>query len=185
MRVSDVQEFEGLSGEPLAAVTHIWKRQRRTLTASFGGVSMSPTISAGAAVTFACGERVGVGDVAVVLMEGRILVHRIVAVGRAGWFLTRGDATWVPDPPTSAEAVVGRVVGVDQKDVPDGPPASRVRRTILALCVALLNAREDTGRGFIRLLWRWRYWTELAPLAVARRLRSDAPGNRGGHGRAG
>jgi hypothetical protein len=159
-------DVEGLSGEALAGAAQIWKRQRRTLTARFGGTSMRPTLDAGAELTFVCGDVVAVGDVAVLVCGGRILVHRLVARGETGWLLTRGDATWVPDPPSRDEDVVGRVVAVGtgaEGRAPASEPRSAGRRVLLLLCIATLRVSEGAGRRSIALLWRLR--------ALARKLR--------------
>jgi hypothetical protein len=170
-----ISSIEGLSGDALTGVAQIWKKQGRSLTARFGGSSMLPTLPAGAELTFLCGGAVDVGDVAVVVHRGRILVHRVVARSEAGrWVLTRGDGTWVPDPPTLVEQVVGRVTAVRKGPdwiAPPPAPASRWRRLPVAVCAWSLGVSEAAGRRLIALLWAGRYWLQLAPAAVRRRLR--------------
>jgi hypothetical protein len=166
---------EGLSGEALAGVAQIWKKQGRTLTAQFGGTSMLPTLPAGAELTFLCGEAVAVGDIAVLVHRDRILVHRVVARSDTErWVLTRGDGTWVPDPPTALDQVVGRVVAVRRgPEWVDPPPAPPMRGRALALgvCLGVLRFSDVAGRGLIGFLWRCRYWLHLVPASLVRRLR--------------
>jgi hypothetical protein len=95
----------------LAAIATLWKRERRTFTASFGGVSMLPTIAPGAPLEIVCGDDASPGDVILFLHRGQVVVHRLLAT-RGEWMLTRGDANAVPDLPIAREALVGRAIGV-------------------------------------------------------------------------
>jgi hypothetical protein len=163
---------EGLEGERLLAVLRIWKGQRRTLSARFGGASMRPTIDPADEVAFACGEAPAVGEVAVLVSDGKLMVHRVVARS-ADWWLTRGDASVVPDYPLREEAVIGRVVTVARGGVPGPPgaaPASWARRAVLVVCLKALALGEAPCRSLIRLLWRGRFWLVLVPRTLARRL---------------
>jgi hypothetical protein len=174
---AEVTGLQGLSGVALVGIAQIWKRQGRTLTARFGGSSMRPTIAPGAELTFRCGDTVDVGDVAVVVHRGHILVHRVVARSAGGWLLTRGDGTWVPDPPIAHDDVVGRVtllgaedVGVPLAAAPSGP----WRAFVLAVSVAMLRVGPRAGRRWIGALWFCRFWLDLAPRALVRRLRGGS-----------
>jgi signal peptidase I len=93
----------------LAAIASLWKRERRTFTASFGGVSMLPTIAAGAPVEIVCGDEAKPGDVILFLHRGQVVVHRLIA-RRGAWMLARGDANPIPDLPVSADALIGRAL---------------------------------------------------------------------------
>jgi hypothetical protein len=163
----------GLSGEALAAVAQIWKRERRTLSARFGGSSMRPTLPPGAELTFVCGEAVAAGDVAVMLHRGRILVHRVVACSERGGFLrTRGDGTWLLDPAIALKDAIGRVVGVREGDrvvPPAAAPNSAWRRAHAAFTFRLLERAAPVGRAMIALLWTARYGLWLMPSALLRR----------------
>jgi hypothetical protein len=163
---------------PLAAIAAIWKRERRTLTACFGGSSMRPTLPPGAELTFVCGAPVAAGDVAVMLHRGRVLVHRVVACSPRGFLLTRGDGTWLLDPPIAAEDALGPVVGVRQGDrvvEPPPPPSSAWRRVTAALVLELLETSAPVGRGLIAGLWAARYGLWLVPNALLRRGSRDRP----------
>jgi hypothetical protein len=168
-----------LSGEELAAVARIWKKQGRTLTAHFGGSSMLPTLPPDVEVTFACGSGVDVGDIAVVLHRGRVLVHRVVArCEPLRLVLTRGDGTWVPDPPTAEDQVVGRVIQVRRGSDWIGPPSgpsSAWRRLVVRACLKSLGTSEIWGRRLIAGLWYGRFGLELLPATLRRKLRRGPP----------
>ncbi len=171
--------LEGLDGERLAAVSAIWKRERREIVTRFGGTSMLPAIPPGAEVRVACGGRVAPGDVAVVLSGGRIVVHRVAArLERGGWILTRGDATAVPDLPVREADAVGRVDGVGRNGIylpVPSPPDSPARRAALAACLFLLRASPAAGKAFVHALWLTRRLLLVYPAVACRRL----SGNRG------
>lgn len=172
--------LEGLEGERLAAVADIWRRDRRLLSARFGGSSMLPAISPGAELTVACGDPVVVGDVAVLIVDGRVVVHRVGAVFQAqGRILTRGDATALPDLPVPLSSVVGRVAGLRAAGA-SGPvppaPESAWRRAVLSVCLWLLSRWPAAGRAFVGGLWILRRWLVAYPAAAWRRLRRVGAG---------
>jgi hypothetical protein len=168
-----------LSGEALAAVAQVWKTQRRTLTARFGGSSMMPTLPPDVEVSFACGFGVEVGDIAVLLHRGQVLVHRVVArCEPLRLILTRGDGTWVPDPPTAEDQVVGRLLQMRRGSewiLPPPGPSSAWRRLVVRACLKGLGFSETWGRRLIAALWYGRFALEVLPAALARKLRSGAP----------
>jgi hypothetical protein len=170
---------DALSPAVLAGAAAIWKSQRRVLTARFGGTSMLPTLPPGVELRFECGAPVAVGDIAVLLHRGQVLVHRVVGRGTSPTLLTRGDGTWVPDPPMSEGDVVGRVVEMSSGGSwgpPGAAPGSGWRRLVLAACLGAVKANERGGAALIALLWQARFGLQLVPRALARRLR----GGRGG-----
>jgi hypothetical protein len=171
-----------LTAEELAAVAETWKKQGRTLTARFGGSSMEPTLPPGVELSFACGSRVEVGDIAVLLHRGRVVVHRVVArYEPLRLVLTRGDGTWVPDPPTPEDQVVGRVVqvrrGADWISPPLGP-SSAGRRLVVRACLKGLATSETWGRRLIAGLWYSRYGLQLVPATLLRKLRRGGAATR-------
>jgi hypothetical protein len=171
-----------LTAEALAAVAETWKMQGRNLTARFGGSSMEPTLPAGVELSFACGTRVEVGDIAVLLNRGKVVVHRVVArCEPLRLVLTRGDGTWVPDPPTGEDQVVGRVVQVRRGDdwiAPPSGPSSAWRRLVVRACLKGLGTSETWGRRLIAGLWYGRYGLQLVPAALLLRLRRGGPPTR-------
>lgn len=168
----------GLEADQLAAVASVWRRERRRFNARFGGASMSPAIPPGAELEVACGEPVAPGDVAVLVVEGRVLVHRVAAVLRAeGWILTRGDATALPDLPAPLSCVLGRVAGIRNATGSHGmarAPESLPRRALLGSSLWLLARWPAGARGFVQGLWALRRWLVAYPAALRRRLRRGA-----------
>ena len=155
----DLHSIEGYDGSTLRAVATIWKRQRRTLTAAFGGSSMEPTIRAGERVTIRCTDDCQVGDVIVFVFRDQVAVHRLVAIHRRQrWLVTCGDNRTLPDEPiTSEEAIVGVVTAVEREGsfVPlDGPPRRRLRGAIVGLLRGLTFAPEWMLRRLLRLVLR-------------------------------
>jgi hypothetical protein len=61
-------------------------------------------------------ERYETGEVVAFLDANSTVVHRVVHRGRlgaaAGYLLTRGDATLIPDPPVNHDQILGPVTGV-------------------------------------------------------------------------
>jgi len=174
--------IEALTGPALEAVATIWKREGRGLTARVGGASMTPTIAPGALVHLACGTVPEPGQVAAFVLAGRLVIHRVVARSAGGLFLTRGDASVLPDPPVAAAAVIGRVRlgGPDGRPV-DPPPAptSPGRALALALCRPLLDRSPRAARLAIGALWAARRWFVATPRATIHRVWSALGGRRG------
>lgn len=146
----------GLSGAELSAVTALWARTGRTIEARFTGTSMAPAVPDGATLRLQCGEPVHAGDVAALVHDGHVLLHRVVAV-REPFLLTRGDALVIPDPPLPLDLAFARVEAVQRAGAwiaPDAHDGSLAQRLVLALCAFHLGFR----------------WTRVL-IAVLRRLR--------------
>jgi signal peptidase I len=134
-----------LGGPELLAVAEIWKRQKRELTASFGGSSMEPTIHAGQPLTLRCGDDYAAGDVIAFVIEDQLGVHRVMAKFD-GWIVTRGDAKILPDPPlTDLSRVVARIVDV--------PPAKETFARWIAKVLLLTGCRGNAGVVTRRMTW--------------------------------
>ena len=151
----------GLSGERLSAVAELWRRGARTITASFDGRSMLPSIQPGQPLTIDCAPFTPApGEVIAFLHDGQVVVHRVIA--SRGWVLTRGDANRLVDLPIrDVSRVIGRVV--EPVTVGRGRFADRV-------FVALLRFSYPLGVGALRLLiWlRRRVW---GPIHVKKQQR--------------
>lgn len=149
---------------------------------------MEPTIPAGAEVCVSCGARPAVGEVGLLVLAGRPVVHRVVARGPAGsWVLTRGDATAVPDPPVAEADLVGRVVSVrrsERHEPTAAAPGSTARRVVLALAVAVLRRSPSAGRRFVGVLWLARRTFVILPRVAWRRAIGRNPGRGRPAGRA-
>lgn len=153
-----------LRADELAAVASIWKHERRAFTATFGGVSMLPTIAPGSPLEIVCGDDASPGDVILFLSRDQVVVHRLLAV-RGSWALTRGDANAVPDQPVARQAVIGRATNV----APHVEAATQIRyRRIVA---PLFQIAPLLARATVPLLWRAR---GLLRLFSARRLYGPA-----------
>ena len=167
-------ETGDLTGDRLEAIAAIWKRERRQLTARFGGASMEPTIPAGSELLLQCGVVPEPGGVAVFIFGGRLVVHRVLARSPSGsWLLTRGDASSIPDPPITESAVIGTIAHLrldDRLSELDEPLPSPAQRLLLAGCLSGMRASPAVGARIIGLLWFLRRWLVLAPRAVAQRV---------------
>lgn len=101
-----------LSAAELLAVTSLWARTARRVEARFTGGSMEPAIPSGARLRLLCGAAVAPGDVAALVHDGHVRVHRVLDV-IPPLVLTRGDALWVPDPPVPLDSIFARVEAVE------------------------------------------------------------------------
>jgi hypothetical protein len=114
-----------------------------------------------------------------------VLVHRVVARCEVlHLVLTRGDGTWVPDPPTAEDQVVGRVMQVRRGSdwiAPPPGPSSAWRRLVVRACLNGLRRSEPWGRRLITALWYGRYGLQLVPVALARTLRRGVAPSREDH----
>lgn len=149
-------ERAALSAAELAAVTDLWRRTGRTVEARFTGASMEPAIASGSPLRLSCGLGVAPGDVAAFLHDGRVFVHRVLAV-EAPLVLTRGDALVVPDPPLPLDRVFARVEALKRGAdwcAPAGHRDSLPQRVVLALCA--FRTSPSWTRVFIAGLRRLR-----------------------------
>ena len=106
--MSACRALESLTAAELETISTLWKRERRELVTSFGGVSMLPAIAPGEQVLVQCGVEPAIGEVAVFLFDNQIGVHRVVARSPA-WLLTWGDANPLPDEPIAPGQVIGAI----------------------------------------------------------------------------
>lgn len=92
-----------------------WQQTGQPHWHKVAGISMWPTLKRGDRVLVAPrAENLAVGDVVVVRIGKRVLVHRVVERSACGRVTTRGDFNTVPDPSVRIEQVVGRVVRVER-----------------------------------------------------------------------
>jgi hypothetical protein len=152
------------------------------LDSRVNGQSMGASLPPGTPIRILLSEaaRVGPGDVVAFVSGRRIVVHRLVARGRRGaargYWITRGDAEVLPDPPVGLEAVLGpvRQVSVDGRDapVPDGPAPGATARLAVAFTRAMADLSVSGTRRLVVSVVRLRAAirggssrAEAAPLA--------------------
>jgi hypothetical protein len=110
------------------------------------GHSMTPAIRGGDRLTIEpLWAAPRIGDVLAGEIDGRLVVHRVVARRRGGIEL-RGDVAPASDPPLPAEALLGKVVHVERggRRVSFGLGPERVLQAWLSRC------------GLLRAAARWR-----------------------------
>lgn len=101
---------------PAAAQSTRWLeagwRSRRTQWVEMRGYSMAPALAAGDLIRVSpLAGAPSTGDTVVILLGGRLVAHRVVAVNDEV-IVTRGDACAAADPQVPLAAVFGRVVEV-------------------------------------------------------------------------
>ena len=99
------------------------------------GTSMVPSVWPGDVVTIRrCAMTdVEAGQIVLATRDGRLFVHRVVAV-RSPHLLIQGDALAFQDPPVSADQFLGRVESIARDGRLLDPPALNLaRRTVSAI----------------------------------------------------
>ncbi|MBV9791683.1 MAG: hypothetical protein JOZ51_26030 [Chloroflexi bacterium] len=79
------------------------------------GTSMLPLLQPGDAVWLQSIDLTALrpGDLLLIRQHGVLLTHRLIAVGPERW-QTKGDNNPLPDPPITAQQIVGRIVTVER-----------------------------------------------------------------------
>jgi len=149
------------SASELAAVSELWKRERRTLVTAFAGRSMLPSIAPGQEVTVQCGVEPQIGDVVMFLRDGQVGVHRLVARLREE-VLTWGDANPLPDEPAEPQRLIGII-----KNAPSYA-LSGYRRALLAWLGASTGDPELVRRR-LQLAYRLRGAIAAGPFGFMRK----------------
>jgi hypothetical protein len=128
----------------LVAVASSLRAPDRLLESTVEGTSMGRSLPPKSRIRIALirRERYETGEVVAFLDNNVTIVHRVVHLGRfgaaAGYLLTRGDATLVPDPPVTHERILGPVTGawVDGRWTPPCAPPSRSLRARMVSSIA-------------------------------------------------
>ena len=102
--------------DPDVGLFQWWLARRGTpYETDLAGASMGAAMPDGARIRIAAhpGGEYRVGQVVAFLAGRRIMVHRVVHVGRSvaahAYLITQGDGNWICDPPIAREAVAGTV----------------------------------------------------------------------------
>jgi hypothetical protein len=98
--------------------------------------SMEPTLFAGDVVQVRSPDRLWPGDILLIDLHGRYVVHRLILLWPS--LRTAGDASSVLDPPLTRDRVVARVTAVGRKD--SWTPLPTFPRTLPALVYFRLRA---------------------------------------------
>lgn len=169
--------FAGDHDRILAVVSWL-RRPGRVIESTVQGSSMGATLPDGARIKIELSpsDRYRKGEVVAFLAGPTIVVHRIVHRGtirrRPGWLLTRGDACRVPDPAVPVSSVLGRVVGVLDREgwrMPGPSPGRPLGDQFLSFCldvVVALAMEADPAAG------GWSVGLARRAGSLARRVRS-------------
>jgi hypothetical protein len=133
-----------------------WAREGgRTIPSTISGRSMLPTLAPDAGIAIDPRDReFRRGAIVAVLSGNTVVAHRLIGRGRGrsarDYWITRGDACLVPDPPVSASVVIGRV------HLPDGsePPAEPRRQFVTRVFLFAIAAALEIDIRLARLLTR-------------------------------
>lgn len=124
------------------------KRSGQPVESELRGGSMGLAIPDGSRIRIVYSEGFAwrKGQVVVFLAGSRVMVHRVMYVGRPGrarrFLITHGDGNWICDPPVTLETIAGRVeeFRVDGQWRAVGPPRiSLVRRSVSLASLAVLR----------------------------------------------
>jgi len=133
-----------------------WARANSgTIESTVAGRSMLPTLPAGTRIVIDLRDRdYRPGAIVAVLSGNTVTAHRLIGRGRGrrarGYWIARGDANALPDPPVSVAAVLGSVRLAD-----GGELAAEPRRSLLVRIAALIvTAALEVDVRFARALTR-------------------------------
>jgi len=133
------------------------KRSGQPVESELRGASMGLAIPDGSRIRIVYSEGFTwrKGQVVVFLAGSRVMVHRVMHVGRRGparrFLITQGDGNWICDPPVRIDTIAGRVeeFRVDDQWQDVGPARiSLVRRSVSLTSLALLRAALEWNPSF-------------------------------------
>ena len=134
----------------IKALAYSLRAPGRQIESRVEGMSMGRGLPAGSRIRIGLAhqQRYEVGTVIAYLAGSKVVVHRVAHRGLAGpaaeFFLTRGDAPLVPDPPVAHSQILGPVIGVLQGhrwvEICDAP-----RRTLHARIAASMLLQFATA----------------------------------------
>ena len=124
------------------------RRSGQPVESELRGTSMGLAIPSGSLIRIVSSEGVAwrAGQVVAFLAGSRVMVHRVIHVGRRGrarmFLITQGDGNWICDPPVDLETIAGLVEEfcVDGKWQAVAPArTSLIRRALSIPPLALLR----------------------------------------------
>jgi hypothetical protein len=124
------------------------KRSGQPVESELRGASMGLAIPDGSRIriVYSEGATWREGEVVAFLAGSRVMVHRVIHVGRRGparrFLITQGDGNWICDPPVRIDTIAGRVeeFRLDNEWQDVGPARiSLVRRSVSLASLALLR----------------------------------------------
>jgi hypothetical protein len=133
------------------------KRSGQPVESELRGASMGLAIPNGSRIRIVHSEGVTwrKDQVVAFLAGSRIMVHRVMYVGRRGrarrFLITLGDGNWICDPPVGLETIAGRVeeFRVDDQWQGVGPArVSFIRRSVSFASLALLRTALEWNPSF-------------------------------------
>ena len=139
------------------------------------GESMLPTVWPGDVVEIgSCSlEDIRPGEILLAQRDGRLYLHRLIAVCRPSGFLLRGDSMPGSDPVFPSEALLGRMLRRPQYPVPQKAGVNR------SFSSADTTApRRDFGANWLGVKWSRAVGMLLCHWGVARRLALKLHGRR-------
>ena len=133
------------------------KRSGEPVESELRGTSMGLAIPAGSRIRIVHteGDDYRPGQVVAFLGHRRVMVHRVMHVGRRGgarmFLITQGDGNWMCDPPVALDTIAGRIeeLRVNGQWQAVGPShASFLRRAVSFPSRALLRAALELSPSF-------------------------------------
>lgn len=133
------------------------KRSGQPVESELRGASMGLAIPNGSRIRIVYNEGVKwrEGQVVAFLAGSRVMVHRVMHVGRRGrarqFLITHGDGNWICDPPVGLDTIAGCVEEFRVNDQWQGvrpPRISLIRRSVSFASLALLRTALEWNPSF-------------------------------------
>jgi hypothetical protein len=166
--------------DDLARLRTVTGRTHVMIESQVQGASMGAAIPDGAHIRIRAGPAEGLcaGKVIAFLTRSRVMVHRVVYVGRRGaachFLLTQGDGNWLCDPPIERSCIVGEVQSLasDGEWRPIGAPRMHIFRCLVArTSQAIMRLALDCNPAFAVWISRPISRLRMAPRLMLLRLR--------------
>lgn len=156
------------------------ERSGQPVESELRGESMGLAIPNGSRIRIVYSEGVTwrKGQVVAFLAGSRVMVHRVLHVGRRGrarrFLITQGDGNWICDPPVGLETIAGRVeeFSVDGQWRGVGPARiSLMRRSVSLASLALLRTALEWNPSVAVRVARGMSYVRMTPRTIWMKLR--------------